>query len=207
MRRGPSRKAWVPPLFGASGAARFNLIGNIQPVREDSTRSEEVESSRSGATPHRQQACARVSSLTLHMPASTRPRPGSNAPDPSHYTRSVALHPIRRGAMPTDRVFRLPKQVQPRAFTPDTPKRQHQTLPDNLEIPARLRTRGAAPVTSRYTRYVAIHPIRRGAMPTDRVHRFIDNKRDRGELCPAPATPASNRTRSRSIALDTAAMH
>ena len=128
-------------------------------------------------------------------------------PDPSHYTRSVALHPIRRGAMPTDRVFRLPKQVQPRAFTPDTPKRQHQTLPDNLEIPARLRTRGAAPVTSRYTRYVAIHPIRRGAMPTDRVHRFIDNKRDRGELCPAPATPASNRTRSRSIALDTAAMH
>ena len=128
------------------------------------------------------------------MPASTRPRPGSNAPDPSHYTRSVALHPIRRGAMPTDRVFRLPKQVQPRAFTPDTPKRQHQTLPDNLEIPARLRTRGAAPVTSRYTRYVAMHLIRRGAMPTDRVHRFIDNKRDRGELCPAPATPASNRS-------------
>ena len=34
----------------------------------------------------------------------------------------------------------------------------------------RLRTRDAAPVTSHCTRYVAIHPIRRGAMPTDRVH-------------------------------------
>ena len=30
--------------------------------------------------------------------------------------------------------------------------------------------RQAAPVTSRYTRYVALHPIRRGALPTDRVH-------------------------------------
>ena len=180
MRRGPSRKAWAPPCLGPQGAARFNLIGNIQPVREDSTRSEGVESSRSGATPHRQQACARVSSLTLHMLASTRPRSRRNAPDPSRHTRYVALHPIRRGAIPTDRVHHLPKQVQPRAFTPDTPKRQHQTQPDNLEIPARLRTRGAAPVTSRYTRYVAIHPIRRGVMPTDRVHHLIDNKHDRG---------------------------
>ena len=175
MRRGPSRKAWVPPLFGASGAARFNLIGNIQPVREDSTRSEGVESSRSGATPHRQQACARVSSLTLHMPASTRPRPGSNAPDPSHYTRSVALHPIRRGAMPTDRVFRLPKQVQPRAFTPDTPKRQHQTLPDNLEIPARLRTRGAAPVTSRYTRSEGVQCLRIGCTASSITSAIAEN--------------------------------
>ena len=30
--------------------------------------------------------------------------------------------------------------------------------------------RRATPVTSRYTRYVALHPIRRGALPTDRVH-------------------------------------
>ena len=75
--------------------------------------------------------------------------------------------------MPTDRVHRPPQQAQPRAFPPDTPKRQHQTQPHNLEVPARLRTRGAAPVTSRNTRYVAMHPIRRGAMPTDRVHRHL----------------------------------
>ena len=30
---------------------------------------------------------------------------------------------------------------------------------------------GAAPVTWRCTRYVAVHPNRRGVMPTDRVHR------------------------------------
>ena len=171
MRRGPSRKAWAPPLFGASGAARFNLIGNIQPVREDSTRSEEVESSRSGATPHRQQACTRVSSLTLHMPASNRVRPCSAAPDPSRYTRSVALHPIRRGAMPTDRVHRLPRQAQLRtiALRSRTPGLFHER-----------HARGATPDPSRCTRYVALHPIRRGVMPTDRVHRLIDNKRDRG---------------------------
>ena len=31
--------------------------------------------------------------------------------------------------------------------------------------------RGTAPVTGRYTRYGALHPIRTGAMPTDRVYR------------------------------------
>ena len=30
--------------------------------------------------------------------------------------------------------------------------------------------RSTTPVTSRCTRYVALHPIRRGALPTDRVH-------------------------------------
>ena len=63
--------------------------------------------------------------------------------------------------MPTDRVHHLPQQAQPRAFSPDTPKRQHQTQPHNLEIPARLRTRGATPDPSRCTRSVALHPIRR----------------------------------------------
>ena len=34
----------------------------------------------------------------------------------------------------------------------------------------RGRAAGATPVTWRYTRYVALHPNRRGVMPTDRVH-------------------------------------
>ena len=37
-----------------------------------------------------------------------------------------------------------------------------------------------AQITQRCTRYVAMHPIRRGAMPTDRVHRLIDDKLVRG---------------------------
>ena len=62
--------------------------------------------------------------------------------------------------MPTDRVHCRPRQVQLRTVPPDTPKRQHQTQPHNLEIPARLRTRRTTPVPSRYTRSVAMHPFR-----------------------------------------------
>ena len=65
--------------------------------------------------------------------------------------------------MPTDRVHCPPRQAQLRTVPPDTPKRQHQTQPHILEIPARLRTRGATPVPSRYTRSVALHPFRRAA--------------------------------------------
>ena len=35
-----------------------------------------------------------------------------------HYTRYVALHPFRTGAMPTDRVHRPHQQAQPRICTP-----------------------------------------------------------------------------------------
>ena len=137
------------PCLGPQGAARFNLIGNIQPVREDSTRSEGVESSRSGVTPHRQQACARVSSLTLHMPASTRPRPCSAAPDPSRCTRSVALHPIRRAA---------PDQKGCNAYGSGAPLHRQQACTRSsslaLHMPASTRPRpcSAAPDPSRCTR-------------------------------------------------------
>ena len=94
------------------------------------------------------------------------------APVTSRRTRYVAIHPIRRGAMPTDRVHRLPQQAKPRAFPPDTPKRLHQTQPHNLEIPARLRTRGATPVTSQCTRYVALHPLRRNAPDQKRCNAY-----------------------------------
>ena len=106
-------------------------------------------------------------------------------PVTSQCTRYVALHPIRRGAMPTDRVHRLPQQAQPRAIRP------HRPQPPTSDAATQLRharpapnerrctryvaihpLRRNAPVTSRYTRYVAIHPIRRGVMLTDRVHRL-----------------------------------
>ena len=56
------------------------------------------------------------------LPAFYRPRSRSDAPVTSRYTRSVAIHPIRRGAMPTDRVHRLPQQAQPRAIPPHRPQ-------------------------------------------------------------------------------------
>ena len=83
------------------------------------------------------------------------------APFTSRYTRCGALHPIRRGAMPTDRVQRHFQQAlsRPRDHT------NHQ--PTSTPPPPT----SAAPFTSRYTRCGALHPFRRGAMPTDRVQR------------------------------------
>lgn len=39
--------------------------------------------------------------------------------------------------------------------------------------------RGTAPVTGRYTRYGALHPIRTGVMPTDRVHCTLRQEQTR----------------------------
>ena len=169
------------PVLGPQGAARFNLIGNIQPVREDSTRSEGVESSRSGVTPHRQQASSRIWRST------TSPARVLHAQTTQRCTRYVAVHPLRRDA---------PDQKGCNAYGSGAPPPTTGTTADNSspQTPTvrlgrshtastcspRLRTRGATPVTSRNTRYVAMHPIRRGVMPTDRVHRLIGNKHRRG---------------------------
>ena len=115
----------------------------------------------------------------------TRSTPVARGPHERRCTRYVAMHPIRRGVMPTDRVHRLPQQAQPRAIRP------HRPQPSTSDAATQLRharpapnerrytryvalhpLRRATPVTSRRTRYVALHPIRRGAMPTDRVHRL-----------------------------------
>ena len=45
-----------------------------------------------------------------------------DTPDPSRYTRYVAMHPIRRGVMPTDRVHHRPQQAQPRTIPPHRPQ-------------------------------------------------------------------------------------
>ena len=119
----------------------------------------------SGALPLATSPTAGISSRHTQAAASdaaTQPRNTCPAPNKTRYTRSVALHPIRRGVMPTDRVHCLSQQAQPRAFPPDTHKRQHQTQPHNLEIPARLRTRRATPVPSRYTRSEGVSCLRIG---------------------------------------------
>ena len=98
------------------------------------------------------------------------------APVTGRYTRYGALHPIRTGVMPTDRVHCTLKQEQTRnlqapATTPNTtPTTRHRALHP---------LRGTAPVTGRYTRYGAQHPIRTGAMPTDRVHCTLRQEQTR----------------------------
>ena len=51
-----------------------------------------------------------------------RPRSRSAAPVTSRCTRYVAMHPIRRGVMLTDRVHRRPQQAQPRTIPPHRPQ-------------------------------------------------------------------------------------
>ena len=92
----------------------------------------------------------------------------SAAPVAGRCTRYVALHPNRRGVVLTDRVYcclccgccggvwwRVALRCGP-------------LLP--LEFRAVVHPLwGAAPVVGRCTCYVALHPNRRGVMPTDRV--------------------------------------
>jgi len=69
------------------------------------------------------------------------------------------------------------------AHEPQTARRSRSLFngpPSRLQQASVHHLRRGTPVTSRYTRYVAIHPIRRGVMPTDRVHCLIDNKLARG---------------------------
>ena len=74
--------------------------------------------------------------------------------------------PSRRQPKPSRR--KIPKQKTPQARkttqAEDNSSTEDPHNPDN-----RHKHGGAAPVTWRCTRYVAVHPNRRGALPTDRV--------------------------------------
>ena len=118
-------------------------------------------------------------------------------------TRCVALHPLRRAAPVTWRCTRTERVQCPRigcnAYGSGVPRSQTRTCVEP-GIPQREGkrhklpytqpgtwqanqggdiTRGAAPVAWRCTRCVALHPIRSGAMPTDRVYRARRQERVR----------------------------
>ena len=114
-----------------------------------------------------------AASTSLHKTRDLTNNARATAPVTWRDTRYGARHPIRRGVMPTDRVHCPPRQAQLRTVPPDTPKRQHQTQPHNLEIPARLRTRGATPDPSRYTRSEGVHCLRIGCAPNHKNKRGI----------------------------------
>ena len=71
---------------------------------------------------HQQQASSRIWRALHPLPAFYRPRSRSAAPVTSRCTRYVAMHPIRRGVMLTDRVHRRPQQAQPRTIPPHRPQ-------------------------------------------------------------------------------------
>ena len=84
------------------------------------------------------------------------------------------------------RCHKDPSRRQPKQKTPATPTAATTATSTGALHPLR----GAAPVTWRCTRYVAVHPNRRGALPTDRVQRPNTQEQTRNwHTEPLTATP------------------
>ena len=135
-RKQASLRIWggqIPyPRFTGPDHAAMHPLRLGTPVTSRYTRSEGVQCLRIGCTaPHNKHNCGQF--LPTHPSGSIRRShttskypPGSEqdalhpfrraTPVPSRCTRSVAIHPIRKGAMPTDRVHRLPQQAQLRKY-------------------------------------------------------------------------------------------
>ena len=147
----------------------------LHPLRRNAPDQKGCNAYRSGAPPpttsttagtpsqHTTTGSIRRSHTASKYPRRFRARPA--APVTSRYTRYVTMHPIRRGAMPTDRVHRLPQQAQPRAIRP------HRPQPSTSDAATQLRHARPAPNERCYTRYVALHPLRRNAPVTSRCTR------------------------------------
>ena len=67
--------------------------------------------------------------------------------------------------MPTDRAHRLPQQAQPRTIRP------HRPQPSTSDAATQLRHARPAPNERHYTRYVAMHPLRRDTPVTSQCTR------------------------------------
>ena len=122
-------------------------------------------------------------------------------PVTGHCTRYRALHPIRTGVMPTDRVHCTLTQEQtqnlqapattPNTTTPNTtPPTRHQVL---HPLP------GTTPITEHCTRYRALHPIGTGVMPTDRVHCTLTQEQTQNLQAPATTPNTTPPTRHRAL--------
>ena len=77
--------------------------------------------------------------------------------------------------MPTDRVHQLLQQAQLRAFPPDSPQ------PAASDAATQLRHARPAPNERRYTRYVALHPLRSATPEQKRSNAY-------GSGAPPPTT-------------------
>ena len=81
------------------------------------------------------------------------------------------------------------------AHEPQTARRSRSLFngpPSRLQQAAAHPLRRRAPGTSRYTCYVTMHPIRRGVMPTDRVHHLPQQARPRAIPPHRPQPSASD---------------
>ena len=138
---------------------KSNLVDHMQPGDSQQVHTFEE--------PARNTPCS-TRSFSSRQRVQSRMKPVEQPSSPGeHCTRYGALHPIRRGAMPTDRVQRtFNKHFRGPAITPIISRRAHHHPPHALHP-----LRGAAPFTSHCTRYGALHPVRRAAPFASRCTR------------------------------------
>ena len=184
-------------------ASRSAEVRKVQPHREDSTRSEGVESSRSGV-------CLAVTRTFMNAEAY---RYGGHRRN-LRVQEGLAAAPMFPVAVPVAAAgsflqisHAIPRSENTREFktaeyqrSDFKPKIQSGELHEKLlrqsqGLATVLVATGTAPVTWRCTRYVALHPIRTGAMPTDRVHRTT-HEYPKEESAAPHASPVDRNTRS-----------
>ena len=145
----------------------------MHPLRRDTpdpswcTRSEGVQCLRIGCTAsHNKHKCEH--SLQTYPTDSIGRRHTASTCSPRLRTRNAA--PVRECYPPSSWCNTTKQHAQSRTLPPDTPQpaasdaatRPRNTRTDSAQEPLHP-LRRAAPVTSRYTRYVALHPLRRDA--------------------------------------------
>ena len=139
-RRDPSHTAWVPPLFVFLRRSPAAPLTHVAPARAH------------GCGEH-------WTRHALHLLCSA-------APVPSHCTRSVALHPIRRGVMPTDRVHHPHNKHNCGQLRSVTLQACFTKAVQEALYPLRR----ATPVTSRCTRSEGVQCLRIGCTAAHNKH-------------------------------------
>ena len=171
----------------------------LHPIRRDTPDQKGCNAYGSGAPPPTTSPTAGIFSRHTQAAASdaaAQPRNTRPAPNKTRYTRSVALHPTRRA---TPDPSRYTHQKGCHAYGSGAPPPTTSTTADSSSRHAQAAASDAAtqprntcpaPNKRRYTRSVAIHPIRRAAPDHKGCNAYrsgvasLSNKPPRGKLHP-----------------------
>ena len=179
VQEGLAAAPMFPVAVPVAAAGSFLQISHAIPRSENTREFKTAEYQRSDFKPKIQSGELHEKLLRQSQGLATVLVATGTAPVTWRYTRYVALHPIRTGAMPTDRVQCLrigctaqrsttpKKSLPPRTHHPQTGTRSHKN-PKHRRCGGRRRDRRARP---RYWWRLALHPLRGDAPVTWRYTR------------------------------------